>query len=309
LAIYDEGLGWRGQPHGVGVYYRHKDGIRVPFKYNNFGFRDEDVVEKPVGSPRVLILGDSFVESLEIEYDDIFHELLEETLKRQANAKSEVVAISSQGYSNAQELLAFRRYQDRVDADIVLLAFYSGNDFEDNLRKGFAYLDDSGDLQLSQNDESEVKRLVRKTKRWLYEHSHLVFQLKNSLESAMHLNLGDPSKESLDQGNEYKLSLTQQLVHRIRDEVEQTDARFGLILIPSRDEIVDKDTDRIDELSAFCKQQKIEYLDLTPSLAASDYFPTDIHLNASGHRIVSQCVYAFLTSSFAHELRRHDAID
>ncbi len=68
LAIYDETIGWRGRPHGSGVYVRKIDNIRVPFQYNNLGFRDEDVSPKPADGRRILMLGDSFIENLEVEY-------------------------------------------------------------------------------------------------------------------------------------------------------------------------------------------------------------------------------------------------
>lgn len=82
LATYDKTIGWRGRPGGDGVYIRKVDNIRVPFHYNNLGFRDEDVGPKQNGGRRLLLLGDSFIENLEVEYTKTFPALAEQLIRR-----------------------------------------------------------------------------------------------------------------------------------------------------------------------------------------------------------------------------------
>src|SRR3990172_1707554 len=110
--IYDEELGWRGEPHGSGVYIRNIDQIYVPFEYNDLGFRDEDVALLDKTNVNILFLGDSFVESLEVEYNKTFHKLTENKLKQTYQSPVDIINISSQGYSTAQELIAYRRYKN-----------------------------------------------------------------------------------------------------------------------------------------------------------------------------------------------------
>ena len=79
-AIYDPELGWRGRPNTEGTYILKADGVRTPFRYNNLGYRDEDVLPKRDGQKRILLLGDSFLENLEVEYEHVFHEIIESKL-------------------------------------------------------------------------------------------------------------------------------------------------------------------------------------------------------------------------------------
>ncbi len=188
LATYDETVGWRGRPNGDGVYVRKADNIRVPFHYNNLGFRDEDVVPKPTGGRRILLLGDSFIENLEVDYANTFPALVEQHIKQRAG-NWDLAVVGSQGYSTAQELLAFRKYRDVISPDLVLLCFYCGNDFEDNLRRRFAYLDDDGELQIPQNHDSKWKHQARWLQRWVYESSHFVYLAKNSIQSMTNIEI------------------------------------------------------------------------------------------------------------------------
>jgi hypothetical protein len=121
LAIYDKDLGWRGEPNGQGMFIRKNDDIQVQFKYNKYGFRDEDFSTKSNSVRRILLIGDSFVEGLEVEYEKTFHKKLIQQINQDFNGQFEVINLSSQGYSTAQELLAWRLYKDIIQADIVLL--------------------------------------------------------------------------------------------------------------------------------------------------------------------------------------------
>lgn len=298
LATYDATLGWRGRPHGDGVYIRKIDNIRVPFHYNNLGFRDEDVAAKPSDSRRVLLLGDSFIENLEVEYQQTFPALLEQRLADRA-PPSDVVAVGSQGYSTSQELLAFRRYQPLVAADVVLLCFYCGNDYEDNLRRRFAYLDDAGQLQLPINQEPGWKHQARSFQRWLYESSHLVFLLKNGLQSATNINLAPDSKSASDADDNYKQIITETLIAQMDQEVRASGARFGVVVIPFRDDLVASNPERSQQVIEFCEHQAIACLDLSTHLDVEDFFETDIHFNVQGHHKVTQAMDQFVTQSFA----------
>jgi hypothetical protein len=302
LAIYDRDLGWRGRPHGRGVYIRRKDEIRVPFTYNNYGFRDEDITPKIHGQTRILMLGDSFLESLEVDYHEIFHERVELLLPGRLDTPVDIVAIASQGYSTAQELLAFRRYKDLVQADLVLLAAYSGNDFDDNLRRQFAYLDQQGELRFPPNRDSWPRGQYLTWKRWLYEHSHLVFLVKNQLESRMGVRLGPQSKGASNENDDYKRAITGKIISATRSEVEATGADFALVILPARDELESGDLRWIWALRETCDAEGIPCLDLSRDLKSEHYFPTDIHLNPAGHAVVAERICDFLSDRFSRQL-------
>ena len=293
LATYDETLGWRGRPHGSGLYIRRIDNIRVPFHYNNLGFRDEDVTPKSKTGRRIMILGDSFVESLEVEFLQTFPSLLEQHLKLRSG-DWDVAVVGSQGYSTAQELLAFRKYREVVSPDIVVLVFYCGNDLEDNLRQRYAYLDADGKLRIPGNEEPSWRHATASLNRWLYESSHVVFLLKNSLESMGHIRLAPGSKAAVDADKNYMQNITGQLIGKLAEEVREMNAKFRVVVIPCRDDLAAGNLECPAFVKKVCADHEIMVLDLSPVLSDDDFFPTDIHFSARGHEVVAQAIEEFL---------------
>jgi len=294
-ASYDRVLGWRGTPHARGVYVRQSDNIRIAFRYNELGFRDREVVPKPSGNQRLMLLGDSFVESLEVELEQTFGALLEESLGRRESAW-DVCVIGSQGYSTAQELLAFRKFQPVVQADLVLLCFFCGNDFADNLRQRFAYLDEQQQLVLPQPRESDWVHRARYSQRWLYESSHVVYLLKNSFQSLANISLVPASKAVVEQNEAYQRDITHLLLNRLQAEVTQAGGQLGVVVIPDRDDLVSGDRQKADWVINSCQTSLIPYLDLSQVLTKDDFFDVDLHFNPRGHRLVAQSIEAFVAA-------------
>lgn len=290
LAMYDPELGWRGRPNGSGVYIRKADGIRARFQYNNIGFRDKDVFPREASQRRVMLLGDSFIENLEVKFENTFPALVEKSLK-QSSSNWESVVIGSQGYSTAQELLAFRKFKDLVDPDIVVHLFYCGNDFEDNLRTSFACLDEHGKLQMPPQKESWVSIQLRTAQRWLYETSHVVFLVKNFLQSVGVIDATSASKNAVDADEEHKREITSQLIHQLSKEVAQASARYYVVIIPFRDDLKQGKSDRPQFILNKCKEYGVTAMDLTDYLSAQQhYFATDIHFNTEGHQVVARAI-------------------
>ncbi len=297
LATYDATLGWKGRPNGDGLYVRKTDDIRVPFHYNNLGFRDEDVAAKPEHGRRILILGDSFIENLEVEYEKTFPFLLEQQVKLRSR-EWDVAIVGSQGYSTAQQLLAFRSYHDAISPDVVLLCFYCGNDFEDNLRRRFAFLDEQGELCIPENNGSIWKHRARWLQRWLYESSHVVYLLKNGFQSLTNVRLKPASKSIVDADEEYKLRITAKLLQQLAQEANAAGAEFGIVVIPFRDDLTSGNVQAQSFVARLCEDRQIPCLDLSPVLSTDDYFKTDIHFNIKGHQIAAQAINEFLATSF-----------
>jgi lysophospholipase L1-like esterase len=74
----------------------------------------------------VLVLGDSYVEALQVDLEDTFLARLERVLG------IEMINAGVSGYSTDNELRAFARYSDRVRPDAVLLVLFVGNDVLEN---------------------------------------------------------------------------------------------------------------------------------------------------------------------------------
>ena len=149
---------------------------------------------------------------------------------------SDAVGLMSQGYSTAQELRALKKFYDLIQPDVVVLLFFTGNDFEDNLRREFAYLDEKGELILPENKDSWWKQQRLSLQRWLYESSHLVFYVKNVLASRAAIRLEDASKEVQAETKEYKFAITKKLILATEAYAKQRGARLHAHVVGTEDE-------------------------------------------------------------------------
>ena len=128
----DPVLGTRLTPDLEGWWTQEEHEFRVPVKINSLGLRDiERTEEKPAGAKRVLLIGDSHVEALQVPLEEAIGRQLEALLREQ-DQNIEVVSAGVSGYGTAGELLFFRQRGWKLDPDLVLLAFYPGNDVKNN---------------------------------------------------------------------------------------------------------------------------------------------------------------------------------
>jgi lysophospholipase L1-like esterase len=103
---------------------------------NSKGLRDREYAyEKPPGTFRILVLGDSFADALEVPLEDSFQEVLETQLNERLDAPVEVINGGVWGYGNDLELLFYRLEGYKYQPDLVLLAFQSNSDLLENHRE------------------------------------------------------------------------------------------------------------------------------------------------------------------------------
>jgi lysophospholipase L1-like esterase len=106
----------------------------VPVRINRDGFRDRERTEaKPAGTRRIVILGDSFAEALQVPLEESFPALLEAQLGG-GRAPVEVLNLGVSSTGTGQQLLVFRDHGRRYAPDLVVLAFFTGNDFRNSSR-------------------------------------------------------------------------------------------------------------------------------------------------------------------------------
>ena len=126
VLLHDETLGWRNPPNYIGRTYDK------PLRINSQGLRDREYdFEKPDGTTRILVLGDSYTWGFDVANDDIYTEVLERTFGEEGK-RVEVINAGANGWGTDQEYLFFRDEGVRYEPDIVVLAFYVLNDFNEN---------------------------------------------------------------------------------------------------------------------------------------------------------------------------------
>lgn len=106
-------------------------------RINSMGFRDrEHSIEKPSDTLRIAMLGDSMTEGRQVDVAQTFWSILEKKLSTCAGLHGrtpEVLNFGVSGYGTAQEYLLLERVWP-YQPDIVLVAFYPGNDVLNNSR-------------------------------------------------------------------------------------------------------------------------------------------------------------------------------
>lgn len=129
---FDFQTGWHLRPGAQGQQRAEGEAL---IEINSHGMRDrERSLAKPPGAYRVALIGDSFTEAMQVNLDETFGGLLE---GRPCPGKGRLEALNFgvSGYGTAQELTVYRQSAARFSPDAVVLVFFAGNDFYNNVRE------------------------------------------------------------------------------------------------------------------------------------------------------------------------------
>ena len=125
--VFDEKLGWRNVPGWKATTFGK------PLTISSQGFRDRHYsLAKPPGIKRMLVLGDSFTWGYGVGDQEIFTEVLERELNSRGQ-EWEVINTGVSGWGTDQEYLFFRNEGRHFEPDFVVLAYYLGNDWGNNV--------------------------------------------------------------------------------------------------------------------------------------------------------------------------------
>ena len=157
---------------------------------NSEGMADRDyALEKPPGTIRIALLGDSVTASLYTKQENKFKTIWETSLSQSLGRPVEVMNFGIDGTSTWEQLQMFQLRARHYKPDYVVLSFFWGNDVWNNSRSR-----DKGrpnPLKDEYGEQSWVRNLQvkhRKSIRWLWNNSS-AFQfldtLKDRLETSM----------------------------------------------------------------------------------------------------------------------------
>ncbi len=247
--------GWRHPPARRGLWYDKHGEFKTTVRINSKGLRDvEHTYEKPRGVFRILILGDSYMEALQVELEETFARLLEERLNQQTTTRVEVINSGVSSYGTDNELLYFRHEGYKYQPDLVLLAFTTCNDVREsyepwnrktphaNLAKPYFTLNSAGRLQMHSGEPPPPPPpWWRKTYLGQYLYQRLGGQI---LLPGPHRGIPPPSDPRIPyvpwdmlvyapDSEEVKMAwrVTQELVKTLRDEVTARGAKFAVMLV------------------------------------------------------------------------------
>ncbi len=136
---YHPDLGWIAQPGKV--FYRQRGDGLVRFETNSIGFRDREHSfqqslpmsgqgSRPIR--RIVVIGDSFSESAQVELHLTFWSKLKDKLNLGQEVYWEVVNLGTSGYGTLQEQLALERFGMDFQPDLIILQIFPLNDIVNN---------------------------------------------------------------------------------------------------------------------------------------------------------------------------------
>ena len=167
-------------------------------EYNGKGYRGPEVAyEKPEDVYRILIIGDSFVEAIQVPYKQTFQAQLQARLSQHdtPERRYEVVAMGRTGWGTMHEATYYQVEGHKYNADLVILMFYI-NDVADNLPRVFYpninntnydFVIDEGQVQIVDTNE---RPLPPNNGRLLYNALH--WRLRETKLAKLFIRLADP---------------------------------------------------------------------------------------------------------------------
>lgn len=247
---------------GVSVYM-NQFGQQVTI--NAYGMRDrEHDVEKPKGVYRILVLGDSFMEALQLRFEESFPSLLERDLSTITGKNIEVINGSVSGWGTDDELTYLMRYGLKFQPDLVLVGMTLHNDVSDNLMEEFHSLSDGRLIEKPKAELPFREYVLLGMKAFLARHSHLIqLYLKYSrgnyvtqAASALRSHVANLIDRSQDPSTTQGWKITKQLFDKTRVVSERAGAKFAVFLLPLAIQVSDQ------TLETFLKEQGMKKEDV-----------------------------------------------
>lgn len=325
--FYPQQLGvWNNLRDGMVIHppnisvYLNRYGHAVQF--NSIGMRDrEHPIEKEQGVFRILLLGDSFMEALQVAFEESLPKLLEDRLRAATRRPIEVINFAVSGWGTDDQLEYLEQYGLKFQPDLILIAMTIHNDVSDNLGERFHTLVEGKLVARPKQEIASFEYITLKVKDFLASHFHLTQLLRKykhrrdlaevaeSLNSHLLQLVRKAESRQIGRGWE----ITFQLFSRIDKIGKKVRAKTAIFLIPLSIQLYDHAFKTFllthgvsrSEIDLEKPQQKmrqfgdaagIEVIDLLPDFRAwrernqEGLHVADGHWNADGHQLAADVV-------------------
>ena len=345
---HDPQRGWRHRAGTRATYRRREYTTEVVINARGLRGADRNYAAPP-HTLRVLALGDSFVEGYTVPEDQTVTQVLEARL-RASGCPAEVLNAGHAAYSTDQEYLFYRDEGVKYSPRVVLLFFYYNDILANTVANYFGspkpLLEASGGTMRLTNDPvprpapPDPRRAgLRATPRALkgsvaleWARDRLARGAPRAYNRLAVLRLWEPlGGDTVEKGDQLRVykrrrqpeieeawTQTAAILQSLAREVRNHGSRFGVVYVPSRMEVSDRDWEltkvsygldesvwerglvarRVQEIG---REGGFPVLDLTPALrqatgplVGEPYLLYDGHWNARGHRAAADAVASFL---------------
>ena len=208
----------------IGFNFKH-----VNIKHiNNYGFAsDKNFQKKELQTkPVITVIGDSYVEALQVKNQDAFHAILDKRL-----ASFDVYPIGISG-SQLSQYIAFSRYAAEQFSPKLYIFLIIENDFDESFEKvknaqGFHYFNENDNITLVEYNPSIIKKIARESA--FVRYLHLDLKIKSQFKKILkNINLSNEIK--LNSGVDF-LGLGQKAVYKFLDGIRVLTENSKVIIL------------------------------------------------------------------------------
>jgi lysophospholipase L1-like esterase len=322
--ISDPAIGHTLKPNSDFYWTNAYGEFTVNVHINELGLRDVPrQYERTPDVPRVLVIGDSFTEALQVELEDSPTQIAESCLTEHYASPVEVINGGLSANGTGQRYLYYKNYGYKFDADLVIFAHYPSNDLWDNggtlgefpaLRGIYSFnLDANGDLQTHYAKPS--RHLIDYFADSLHLRTFAVLRairFNQEQQNRARVQFFDTALYNPDFPANLPTvwAVQQTLLRKFNEAVLEQGSQFGMVVIPNWRVVApdnlpaDIDPTSIDfnalhtAINQDAAAAKIPILDLIPlarqhyEQADADplYWEQDAHFNAAGYRLMGEAM-------------------
>lgn len=273
------------------------------FSTNSYGIRNVEFDPSISHPRRVLFLGDSLTEGVGVDLESTFVKQFETQIKTLTGKDWQALNLALAGGSTFDEVYAYEVKGAPLSHKYVVLGFYVGNDFSDNLHFQERPVSNGLATSLYTTRQRIIRTLAFHSQLWSFAATRLRSPLlyRWGIRSYSDTFLAYAKKDESPQVK-FAWDLTFKALQDLEADVKKQHARLILLVIPQeiqvRQDIFDKslrlhgwnpaDYDRARPqqiLKAFADQNGIPSIDLLDWFNGDDhyYLDDDTHFNKLGH--------------------------
>lgn len=305
--------------------------------FNDGGLHDSPVsLERSPGRPRILVLGDSATEAVQVPTDRNFSERLEAALGPRPGAW-EVVNAGHAGFGPAEHLLFFEAEGRLYRPDVVVVAFHARDDLDDvldsaagegpgpDLPRARVVVAADGTISVDPSACERAEAAWRRSEgrnpaaAWFCAHSALARLLacggprdaEGLATPARRDDVAVRAASSEPGRRREALRAAEALLLRLRERVERDGAKLLVLLVPSRGDLegtppAGEEPAVREWLAGFAARQGVEFVDPTDhwrrrrsETGRPGFFAVDPHPDADGHRWIAEAAFPSVVSLVA----------
>lgn len=291
--------------------------FRVEVRINSDNLRDvERPVTKPPGVTRILILGDSMVEAVQVPLEQTFTRRTERLLAATTGRAIDVINTGVASYSPTAEYLMLRYKGLKYRPDVVVMAFFLADVSDDWAYRKDLLIDALGvPIERRPRDESVranlAGTLMARSRLLKFRLGNLALLRANPL-SDLAVSIFQPEYTVLEHE---AWKLTKAAIAATSDLARAHGAEFVLMTLPYAVQVSPREgvagsrrlkvpdflrtsTKPQQVLAEFAAEKRMDYLDLLPTLRNAGvhplFFDYDMHFTPKGHEVVARALASFL---------------